>query len=116
LGYIVDEHGVQVDLDKTQVIYDYPSLTTLTELHSFLGIANFYRRFALGFSHIAWALNQVTKGGGNEKFAWGKAQQKSFDDMKHFLCSSLVLSLLIMQQPFDIETDSSNYVVGAVLT
>jgi hypothetical protein len=75
LGYIVDEHGVQVDPSKIQVICDWPAPTTLTELWSFLGHANFYRRFVLGFSHIAWALIQVTKGGGKEKFTWGKAQQ-----------------------------------------
>jgi hypothetical protein len=63
LGYIVDEHGVHVDPAKIQVIRDLPALTTLTELRSFLGLANFYRRFVLGFSHIAWALSQVTNCG-----------------------------------------------------
>jgi hypothetical protein len=75
LGYIVDEHGVHVDLAKIQVIHDWPTPITLTELQSFLGLANFYRRFMLGFSHIAWALNQVIKGGGRENFMWGKEQQ-----------------------------------------
>jgi hypothetical protein len=75
LGYIVDEHGVHVDPAKIQVIHDWPAPTTLTELQSFLGLANFYRRFMLGFSHIAWALSQVTKGGGRAKFMWGKEQQ-----------------------------------------
>jgi hypothetical protein len=75
LGYIVDEHGVHVDLAKIQVIRDWPSLTTLTKLKSFFGLANFYRWFMLGFSHIAWVLIQVTKGGGREKFAWGKEKQ-----------------------------------------
>jgi hypothetical protein len=70
----------------------------------------------LGFSHIAWALNQVTKGGGKEKFACAKEQQRAFDDMKHLLCSSLVLSLTNMQQPFNINTDASDYVVGTILT
>jgi hypothetical protein len=71
-GYIVDDHGVHVDLAKIQVIHDWPALTTLIELRSFLGLANFYRRFMLGFSHIAWALNHVTKGSGRENFVWGK--------------------------------------------
>ena len=68
LGYIVDEHGVQVDPTKIQVIRDCPTPTTLTELQIFLGLANFYRQLVLGFSHIAWALNQVTKGGGRANF------------------------------------------------
>jgi hypothetical protein len=75
LGYIVDEHGVHVDPAKIQVIHDWPALITLTNLRSFLGLANFYRRFVLGFSHIAWALNHVTKGGGRENIVWGKEQQ-----------------------------------------
>jgi hypothetical protein len=72
LGYIVDEHGVHVDPTNIQVICDWPAPTTLTELRSFLGLANFYRRFVLGFSHIAWALSHMTKGGGRENFVWGK--------------------------------------------
>jgi hypothetical protein len=43
LGYIVHEHGVHFDLAKIQVICDWPSLNTLTELWIFLGLANFYQ-------------------------------------------------------------------------
>ena len=69
-----------------------------------------------GFSHIAWALNQITKGGGKAKFAWGQSQQQEFDDLNQRLCSAQVLSLPDLQQPFEIETDASNYVVDAILT
>jgi hypothetical protein len=61
LGYIVDRHGVHVDPTKIQVIRDWLAPTTLTELQSFLAVTNFYHRFVLGFSHIAWVLNQVTR-------------------------------------------------------
>ena len=74
LSYIVDENGVHVDPAKIQVICDWPTPTTLTELQSFLGLANFYQWFMLGFSHIAWALEKVTKGGGRENFVSGKEQ------------------------------------------
>ena len=36
--------------------------------------------------------------------------------MKHHLCSAPILSLLDLQQPFEIETDPYDYVVGVVLT
>jgi hypothetical protein len=75
LGYIIDQHGVHVDPTKIQVIYDWPTPIALTEIQSFLGLANFYHRFVLRFSHIAWALNQVTRGGGKERFAWGLSKQ-----------------------------------------
>ena len=74
LGYIIDERGVHVDPAKIEVIQDWPAPTTITELRSFLGLANFYRRFVLRFSHITWPLSQVTKGGAREKFFWFEPQ------------------------------------------
>jgi len=68
LGYIIDEQGVHVDPAKIQVTQDSPSPTTLIELHNFLGLANFYHKFMLGFLHITWPLSQVTNGGVKEKF------------------------------------------------
>ena len=75
LGYIFYEHGVHVNHGKIQVIYDWPARTTLTKILSFLGLDNFYQQFMLGFSHIAWVLSQVTKGGGRDKFVWGKEKK-----------------------------------------
>jgi hypothetical protein len=116
LGYIVDKHGVHVDPTNIQVIYDWPAPTTLTELQSFLDLANFYLRLVLGFSHIAWAISQVTRGGGKETIVWGMSQQEAFDDLKKIFCSSPILSLPDLQHTFEIETDASDYVVGVILT
>jgi hypothetical protein len=116
LVYIIDERGVHVDPTKIQFIWDWPAPTTLTELHSFLGLDNFYNRFVLGFSHITWPLSQVTKGGAKAKFFWSESQQKAFGELKHHLCSAPVLTLPDLQQPFEIETDASDYAIGAVLT
>jgi hypothetical protein len=116
LRYIVDEDGVHVDPTKIQFIFDWLAPTTIIEIWSFLGLANFYRRFMLEFSHIKWALSQVTRGGGKAKFLWGLSQQQSFDDLKKCLCSSLVLSLPYLQKPFEIDTYALDYVVGTILT
>ena len=69
LGYIIDEQGVHVDPAKIQVIRDWPSPTTLTELRGFLGLANFYRMFVLGFSHITWPLEAL--------HFWGRKQSST---------------------------------------
>jgi len=75
LGYIVNEQGVHVDPAKIQVICDCPTPRSIIELLNFLGLANFYRRFVLGFSNIAWDLSNVTKGGAKAKFFWTPTQQ-----------------------------------------
>jgi hypothetical protein len=45
-----------------------------------------------------------------------RSQQQAFDDLKQRLCSAPVLSLPDLQQPFEIETNASDYVVGVILT
>ena len=72
LGYIVDEHELHVDPSNIKVIHYCPASTTLIELWSFLGLANFYRWFMLEFSHIGWALSQVNKVSGRAKLVWVK--------------------------------------------
>jgi len=85
-------------------------------MRNFLGLANFYYTFVLCFSHITWPLSQVTKGGAKAKFSWSESQQNSFSKFKHHLCAAPVLTLPNLQQPFEIETDASEYAIGIVLT
>ena len=106
---------MDVDPAKIQVIQDWPSPTTLTELCSFLGLSNFYCRFVLGFSHMTWPLSQVTKGGVKWKF-WSESQHKAFTELKDRLFSTLVLALPDLQRLFEVETDASDYAIGAFLT
>lgn len=108
--------GLHVDPAKIQDIRDWPAPTIMTELRRFLGLANFYHRFVLGFSHITRPLSQVTKRGAKAKFFWFESQQKAFIDLKHHFCFAPVLTLPDLQQPFEIETDASDYVIRAVLT
>ena len=116
LGYIIDERGVHVDPTKVQFIQDWLAPTTLTELCNFLGLANFYRRFMLGFSHITWSLSKVTKGGAKAKFFWSEYQYKAFVEFKHHLCYAPVFTFPDLQQPFEIETDAYDYAIGEILT
>jgi len=50
------------------------------------------------------------------KLFWFKSQHKVFAELKHRLFSSPVLTLSDLQQPFQIEIDASDYVIGTVLT
>ena len=51
-----------------------------------------------------------------EKFFWSKSQKKAFTELKDRLCTAPVLALPDLQQLFEVETDASDYAIGAVLT
>ena len=50
-----------MDGAKVVAIHDWPASTKVTELQSFLDLANYYRRFILGYSKIANALTDLLK-------------------------------------------------------
>ncbi|GJR03989.1 putative reverse transcriptase domain-containing protein [Tanacetum coccineum] len=52
-GYVIDSQGIHVDPAKIESIKDWASPKTATEIHQFLGLAGYYRRFIEGFSKIA---------------------------------------------------------------
>eukprot|EP00253_Pinus_taeda_P035977 PITA_35977 len=54
-------------------------------------------------------------GGAKAKFFWSESQKKAFTELKDRLCSAPLLTLPDLQQPFEIETNASNYVIGVVL-
>ena len=61
LGQVVTPEGISPNPDKVRVVQEFPTPTNLKELRSFLGLANYYRRFVRGFSNIANPLNALTK-------------------------------------------------------
>ena len=48
LGHIVSEEGILVDPSKIEVILERKPPRNVTEVHSFLGLAGYYRRFVKG--------------------------------------------------------------------
>ena len=66
LGYIISENGIGMDQEKISTVQEWKEPTTVKEVQSFLGFANFYRRFIQGYSKLTRSLNDLTKK--SEKF------------------------------------------------
>ncbi|GJX33669.1 putative reverse transcriptase domain-containing protein [Tanacetum coccineum] len=52
LGHVIDCQGIHVDPAKIESIKDWASPKTPMEIHRFLGLVDYYRRFIEGFSKI----------------------------------------------------------------
>jgi len=53
LGHVISKEGVSVDPTKVEAVLQWESPKSVTEIHSFLGLTRYYRRFIEGYSKIA---------------------------------------------------------------
>ncbi|MBW0575610.1 hypothetical protein O181_115325 [Austropuccinia psidii MF-1] len=87
LGYVVSSEGLKMDQAKVQQILNWPPPRNLKALQSFLGFANFYRRFIKNYS-------------------------KKISSLTSFLKKDSCFPL----NEEALKTDASNYALGAVLS
>jgi len=114
LGHRISADGILMDPKKVSAILEWPAPSNIKQLQSFLGLANYYRRFIPGFASLAHPLNVLLRK--NTKFTWSSETQKSFDEIKSKFSSSPVLAYPDREIPFMVETDSSNFAIGAILS
>nr|GEU65462.1 reverse transcriptase domain-containing protein [Tanacetum cinerariifolium] len=61
LSHLIDSQELHVDPVKIEVVKNWASPTTPTNIHQFLGLAGYYRRFIKDFSKIAKSLTILTQ-------------------------------------------------------
>jgi hypothetical protein len=113
LGYVVTPQGIEVDSSKIEAIQSRPTLATVTQIQSFLGLAGFYRWFVCDFSSITAPLHELTKKG--IPFPWGTTQDKAFTILKDKLTHAPLLQLPDFNKVFELECDASGIGLGSVL-
>jgi transposase InsO family protein len=113
VGHILEPGGIRVDPSKTTAIEDYTQPKNVKELRSFLGMANYYRKFVKNFAIIAAPLYDLTKKG--IRWKWEEQHERGFQDLKRALTSTPVLVNPDFSKPYRLYTDASGTGMGAVL-
>jgi hypothetical protein len=91
LGHIISAQGVATDPAKIEIVQNWPSPTTVTDLRAFLGMAGYYRRFIKGYGIICRPLFDALK---KDAFLWTENQQAAFAKIKSIMSTPPVLALL----------------------
>ncbi|XP_062842684.1 uncharacterized protein lrfn4b [Trichomycterus rosablanca] len=115
LGFIIREGQIQMDPNKTQAVWDWPTPSSIKEVQRFLGFAHFYRRFIRGFSSVAAPISALTKKS-RHPFRWNLEAEAAFQELKQRFTSAPILALPDPARPFIVEVDASNVGIGAILS
>ena len=92
LSHVVSSEGIKFDRQKAAAVKRWPRLIIPTDIRSFLGLADYYRRFVESFLTVAVPLSKLTQR--KVKFLWSNACEGSFEKLKNKLTLSSVLTLL----------------------
>jgi hypothetical protein len=76
LGHVISSEGIFVDPGKVQKVLDWKTSRIVHQVHSFLGLAGYYRRFILNFSKIAKPIIDLLKK--EKKFVWNAEHDEVF--------------------------------------
>jgi len=114
LGLVILENEVSMDLVKVAGVREWPTLENKMDVQAFLGFVNFYQRFIQDFSAKARPLFDLTCS--EQVWTWSGREQMAFEDLKMAVTTAPVLMSPQDSEPFWVETDSSNFTTGAVLS
>ncbi|KAL5515000.1 hypothetical protein EMCRGX_G000106 [Ephydatia muelleri] len=114
LGHVISEEGVATDPTKTEKVKQWPTPSTAEEVQQFLGLASYYRRFIQHFAEIMKPLHHLMEH--NVAFLWTEECELAFQELKRHLVTAPILSYANFSKEFVLDTDASNFALGAVLS
>ena len=115
LGYVIENGTIRPSPTKTESLFKFEKPKTIKRVLAFLGLASYYRRFINDFATIASPLYRATTN--TSKLEWNEDCEKSFETLRKVLTETdQVLRLPNFDLPFKLETDASDFGIGAVLS
>ena len=112
LGHWLTPKGIKPWRKKVDAILHLRPPTNVKQLRSFLGMVNYYRDMWPHRTHVLAPLTALT---GKRSFLWTPECQRAFDQMKALVSLDTLLAFPDHTQPFDVETDASEYQLGSVI-
>ena len=115
LGHTIDAQGVHPTGEKIiKAIKNAPQPKNVTELHSFLGILNYYSPFLPTLSEKMAPLYSLLQK--TTRLSWDSQQQEAFSIAKDALQEDALLVHFDPSKPLIVACDASQYGLGAVLS
>jgi hypothetical protein len=113
LGFIVSRQGIQVDPIKVEAILNLPPPSTLRQLQSLQGKANFLHLFIPNYAKITRGFTRLLKK--DVEFIWDIVANNSFEALNLSLTRALLLFPPDYSHDYFLYLAASEYTIGMVL-
>ena len=113
LKHVVNKEGIAVYHSKVEAVLNWSCLSNVSKVKSFLGLANYYKRFMHRFSTIAVFMTRWLQK--DQKFERSDKCKASFLKFKEKLTTSSIITLPSSVQGFKVFSDASLQGLDCVL-
>ena len=114
LGMFINQNGICMDNSKVKATMEWPTPTTVHGVHSFLGLANFYRQFIKDYAMLVKPLTDLTQK--DKAFTWGSMEANAFTSLKSWFTTTPILAYPDNDCQFRLETDTSDFTTSTVFS
>ncbi|CAB4007063.1 Transposon Tf2-9 poly [Paramuricea clavata] len=112
-GYILSKDGLSADPKKVEAIKNFKTPADVSQLRSFLGLANYCSRFIKDFSTLTAPLRELTTK--SCKCSWSTMHEKAFAKVKNAIASDCTMAFYDPNRPTKLTVGASPVGLGAVL-
>jgi hypothetical protein len=116
LGFIVHEHGIQIDPKKVESIHNLEESTCKRDVQKLLGKINYLRRFIANLARKIDPLLPLVRLKHEKDFKWGAEQRSPLKKIEEYLSSPSVLKAPSIGKEFKLYISTQENVVGGALT
>lgn len=113
LGYRIHNSDIQPNPANIEAIERFPVPKNARDVHSFLGLASYFRKFIRHFATIAKPLYDLIRK--DAAFRFGEMELDVFNRFKQMLISTPVLAIYCPNDPTELHCDASSLGYGAIL-
>ena len=113
MGHILSTRGIHQLPSKTQAIQKMYPPSTPKQVHAFLGLVGYYRKFIKDFTKIAKLLTLLTR---QVKFKWTPENQEAFMKLEDSIIQASILCYPNPSKRYIVYTDTSDDTCRAQLT
>uniref|UniRef100_A0A2N9EXF3 Uncharacterized protein n=1 Tax=Fagus sylvatica TaxID=28930 RepID=A0A2N9EXF3_FAGSY len=113
LGFLVHNHGIDVDPAKASAIATMKVPTSHKELKSFLGRLSYIRRFILGLTVVTAVFTPLMKKG--VPFVWSTACQQAFEKIQVIMTKLPTVCAPVPGRPLRLYLASNSEAIGGLV-
>jgi len=113
LGHTIRPNEIRMEKGKIAAVSEWKAPENVKDVQSFLGFANYYRRFIKDFGKIAKPLTDLTRK--DIPFKFEKEETEAFEKIKNCILSEPVLATFNPELAIELETDASDFALGATI-